>query len=172
MPAVDNSPSMLLREGDVVKISFPGAPSLDATQTIRRDGKITLDMVGEIKAAGLTALDLQKELLKAYDNQLVLKEVTVTVQASIFVVYVTGAVMRPGKITSERIETPLEAVIEAGIDSARSNLKKILVIRENDNGKTECFHLNLHDVMHGKTTVPFILKSMDKIVVPEKFSWF
>jgi polysaccharide export outer membrane protein len=172
-PAADNSPSMLLREGDAVRITFPGAPSLDTVQTIRRDGKITLDMVGEMKAAGLTALELQQQLLKAYGDQLVVKEVTVTVQTSVFVVYVTGAVLRPGKLTSDRVETPLEAVIEAGIDHAKSNLKKILVIRENiENGKTETFHLNLDDVMRGKPTVPFTLKSMDKIYVPEKFSWF
>jgi polysaccharide export outer membrane protein len=170
-PAADNSPSMVLREGDTVRISFPGAPSLDTVQTIRRDGKITLDMVGEMKAAGLTALELQKQLLKAYYDQLVVKEVTVTVQTSAFVVYVTGAVLRPGKLVSDRVETPLEAVIEAGIDSARSNLKKVVIIRENE-GKTEHFILNLHDVMIGKPTVPFTLKSMDKIIVPEKFSWF
>jgi polysaccharide export outer membrane protein len=171
-PAADNSSSISLREGDVVRIAFPGAPSLDTTQTIRRDGKITLDMVGEMKAAGLTPTDLQQQLLKAYDNQLVVKEVTVTVQTSVFVVYVTGAVLRPGKLVTDRVETPLEAVIEAGIDSSRSNLKKILVIRENE-GRTERFMLNLDDVLHkGKPTVPFILKPMDKIYVPEKFSWF
>jgi polysaccharide biosynthesis/export protein len=171
-PATDNSPSMLLREGDAVRISFPGAPSLDTTQTIRRDGKITLDMVGEMKAAGLTPHDLEQQLLKVYSDQLVVKEVTVTVQTSVFVVYVTGAVLRPGKLISDRVETPLEAVIEAGIDPTKSNLKKIVVIREHENGKTEHFPLNLDDVMRGKPTVPFTLKSMDKIFVPEKFSWF
>jgi len=85
---------------------------------------------------------------------------------------VTGAVLRPGKLVSERVETPLEAVIEAGIEQGKSNLKKIVIIRENDNGKTEHFNLNLEDVMRGKPTVPFTLKSNDKIFVPEKFSWF
>ena len=171
-PAKDNTPSLLLREGDTIHISFPGAPSLDNTQTIRRDGKITLDMVGEIKAAGMTPQDLELQLLKAYDSQLVVKQVSVVVQNSVFIVYVTGAVMRPGKIVSDRVETPLEAVIEAGIDSAKSNLKKVVVIRENDNGTSERFKLNLDDVMKGKPTQPFILKSMDKIYVPEKFAWY
>ena len=170
--ATDNSSSMVLREGDTLRISFPGAPSLDTIQTIRRDGKITLDMVGEIKAAGLTPPGLVQQLLKAYGDQLVVKEATVTVQTSVFVVYVTGAVLRPGKLVSDRVETPLEAVIEAGIDPAKSNLKKIVVIRENMNGQTEHFNLNLDDVIKGKPTVPFTLKSMDKIYVPEKFSWF
>jgi polysaccharide export outer membrane protein len=174
-PTTDNSPSMVLREGDTIHISFPGAPSLDTIQIIRRDGKITLNMAGEVrelKAAGLTPKELEQQLLKVYADQLVVKEVTVTVQSSVFIVYVTGAVLRPGKLISERVETPLEAVIEAGIDNTKSNLKKIVIIRESENGQTERFKLNLDDVMKGKPTVPFILKSMDKIYVPEKFSWF
>jgi hypothetical protein len=51
-------------------------------------------------------------------------------------------------------------------------LKKVRVIRESENGKSETFKLNLYDVMHGNPTTPFILKSMDKIYVPEKFSAF
>jgi polysaccharide export outer membrane protein len=161
---------MVLHEGDTVRITFPGAPSLDTAQVIRQDGKITLDMVGEMKAAGLTPKELEQQLLKAYYDQLVVKEVTVTVQAAQFVVYVTGAVLRPGKVISDRVETPLEAVIESGIDTSKSNLKKVVIIRENVSGRTETFKLNLNDVMKGKPTVPFTLKSMDKIYVPEKFT--
>jgi polysaccharide biosynthesis/export protein len=170
--ATDNSSSMVLREGETIKIAFPGAPSLDSAQTIRVDGKITLSMVGEIKAAGLTPKELEAELLKAYGPQLVVKEVSVTVQSAVFEIYVTGAVLRPGKVISDRVETPLEAVIEAGLDHNKANLKKVMVIREGENGKTEHFKLNLDDVLKGKPTKPFILKPMDKIFVPEKFMWY
>jgi polysaccharide biosynthesis/export protein len=172
LPAQDNSASMPLREGDTVKISFPGAPSLDTVQTIRLDGKITLSMVGEIKAAGLTPKDLEAQLLKVYDTQLVVKEVSVIVQTSVFTVYVTGAVLRPGKISSDRVETPLEAIVEAGIDHTKANLKKVTVIRDNENGTREQFKLNLDDVLKGKPGKPFTLKPMDMIYVPEKFMWY
>ena len=172
-PAVaDANPSMVLHEGDTIRIAFPGSPSLDIVQIIRRDGKISPLLVPEMKAAGLTPKELEGQLLKAYGDQLQLKEVSVTVQLSIFTVYVTGAVLRPGKLTSDRVMTPLEAVMEAGIDPGTANLKKVTVIRENESGKTEVFPVNLHDVMSGKPTVPFILKSMDKIIVPEKFTIF
>jgi polysaccharide export outer membrane protein len=171
-PAPENSASMVLREGDTVKISFPGAPTLDDVQTIRLDGKITLKMVGEMKAAGLTPQELEAQLLKAYDPQLVVKEVSVTVQTSVFIVYVTGAVLRPGKVTSDRVETPLEAIIEAGIDHNKANLKKVVVVRENSNGATERFKLNLDAVLKGKPGEPFTLKPMDTIFVPEKFMWY
>ena len=52
--AQTNQPAqLLLREGDSVRISFPGAPTLNTLQQIRRDGMITLPLVGEFKAAGL-----------------------------------------------------------------------------------------------------------------------
>ena len=171
-PAPDKSASMALREGDTVKISFPGAPSLDTVQAIRLDGKITLTMVGEMKAAGLTPQELEAQLLKAYDSQLVVKEVSVTVQTSVFTVYVTGAVLRPGKVVSDRVETPLEAIIEAGIDHNKANLKKVTVVRESENGKTERFKLNLDAVLKGKPASTFILKPMDTIFVPEKFMFY
>jgi polysaccharide export outer membrane protein len=170
--APDNSPSQALREGDTIHISFPGAPSLDSTQTIRLDGKITLSTVGEMKVAGLTPPELEQQLLKAYDSQLVVKQVSVVLQSSTFVIYVTGAVLRPGKLVSDRVVTPLEAVIEAGIDHDKANLKKVVVIRENENGKTERFKLNLNELFQGKPFEPFTLKPMDKIYVPEKFTWF
>ncbi len=164
--------SLVLKEGDTVHIAFPGAPTLDTTQTIRRDGKITLEMVGEITASGLTPHELEKVLLKAFDAQLVDKEVMVSVPSSTFVLYVTGAVLRSGKLISDRPLTPLQAVLEAGIDTAKSDLKRVIVVRTGENGNTERFKLDLNKVVkHGEASDPFTLKPLDIIFVPEKFSW-
>src|SRR5438876_2556030 len=80
--------SIVLREGDVVKVTFPGAPNLNASQPIRRDGRITLQLVGEVQASGKTPSDLEKELIKLYGPQLQTKEVSVTLESSAFPVYV------------------------------------------------------------------------------------
>ncbi len=161
-----------VREGDVLKIDFPGAPNLDTTQQVRRDGRITLSLVGEFKAAGLTPSDLEKELIKAYSSQLVSKEVTVTVVSSSYAVFVTGAVIRPGKIMTDRPLTALEAVMEAGgFDSAKADIKAVVVIR-NENGRTKNYPLNLKLVLEGKQSEPFYLKPSDIVYVPVKFSWF
>src|SRR5258706_11578114 len=61
-----HSEVVLLREGDSVKISFPGSPNLDTTQQIRRDGKITLSLVGEVDAVGLTPDGLKQKLIELY----------------------------------------------------------------------------------------------------------
>jgi polysaccharide export outer membrane protein len=166
------SESQTVREGDVLKIDFPGAPNLDTTQQVRRDGRITLSLVGEFKAAGLTPSDLEKELIKAYSSQLVSKEVTVTVVSSSYAVFVTGAVIRPGKIMTDRPLTALEAVMEAGgFDSAKADIKAVVVIR-NENGRTKNYPLNLKLVLEGKQSEPFYLKPSDIVYVPVKFSWF
>src|SRR6266404_2356427 len=164
--------SIVLHEGDVVRISFPGAPNLNAAQPIRRDGRIALQLIGEIQAAGMTPSALEKELVKLYGPQLQTKEVNVAVESSAFPIYVTGAVLRPGKITSDRPLTALEAIMEAGgFDYTKANLKSVRVIRH-ENDRTDHFKLNLKGVLQGEQSEQFNLKPSDIIYVPERFSWF
>ena len=55
-----------LREGDVLKISFPANANLNTTQPIRRDGMISMPLIGEVKAVGKTPAELEKEEIKNY----------------------------------------------------------------------------------------------------------
>jgi len=172
VPANSAPAAYVLREGDILKVSFPGSPNLNSQQQIRSDGKITLPLIGEVNAAGLTPDALQKKLMDLYAPQLSTKEVTVEVQNSSFPVYVTGAVLRPGKISSDHPITALEAIMEAGgPDYTKANLKDVKVIRQEGN-QTKNYILNLKRVMDGKESEPFYMKPSDIIYVPEKFSWF
>jgi polysaccharide export outer membrane protein len=166
--------SIVLREGDVLKISFPGAPSLDVTAIqIRRDGKINLTQVGEITAAGKTPGELEKELLKLYESQLVVKQVSVSLGSSAYPVFVIGAVLRPGKVMADRPMSAFEAVMEAGgFDFARANTKAVSVLREGSDGKVTTFKLNMRATLDGRPSPPFYVKPSDVIYVREKFSWF
>jgi polysaccharide biosynthesis/export protein len=170
--ATNAAASLVLHEGDAVRLDFPGAPNLNTQQIVRRDGKITLDLVGELSVIGMTPHDLEQQLLKLYDAQLIDKRVIVSVPSSVFILYVTGSVSRPGKLTSDRHLTPLQAVLEAGIDAAKSNLKNVIVIRTTETGATERFKLNLDKVLkRGEPSDAFTLQPLDIIFVPEKFSW-
>lgn len=170
-PAPESDPQ-LLRAGDVVKITFPRSPTLDTTQQIRRDGKINLHLVGEIAAADLTPAALESQLLERYASQIVSKEVRVTLVSSAFSVFVTGAVLRPGKLTPDRILTAFEAVMEAGgFDPAKADTKAVTVIRT-EGGSTRKFTLNLKAVLDGAQAESFYLRAYDVVFVPEKFSWF
>ncbi len=164
--------SLALREGDMLRIIFPGAPSLNTDQQIRRDGMITLPQGGELKAVGKTPAELEAELLKLFGPQLQIKEVSVTVSSAVFPVYVTGAVLRPGKIMSDRPITALEAVMEAGgFDYTKANLKAVVIVRHED-GQVRNFTLNLKLPLDGKKSEPFYLKPSDIVYVKEKFSLF
>jgi polysaccharide export outer membrane protein len=164
--------ALTVRAGDVLKISFPGAPTLDTQQQVRRDGRISLSIIGELTVTGMTPAELEKELITRYSAQLVSKEVLVTVISSSFDIFVTGAVLKPGKITSDHAMSALEAVMEAGgFDNAKANTKRVVVIR-NEEGKTKNYQLDLQKVIDGKSNEPFILKPSDIVVVPEKTSWF
>jgi polysaccharide export outer membrane protein len=161
-----------IREGDVLNIIFAGAPDLNSRQTVRRDGKIEMPLVGEVQAAGLTPAELEQAILKRYGNQLVSKEVTVTVQSALYDVFVTGAVIKPGKVSADRPITALEAIMEAGgPDYTKANLKDVTVVRQ-ENGRSKNYRLNLREVLDGKRTETFYLKPSDIIYVREKFNWF
>lgn len=172
---VSNQPhaeTIVLREGDVLKISFPGSANLDTTQQIRRDGKISMPLVGEVVAAGMTPDQLKDSLIKLYAPQISSKEVTVALESSSFPIFVTGCVVHPGKILSDHPMTALEAVMESGgFDYTTANLKNVKVIRR-ENGVLESYTLNLKKVLEGKEDKPFYLKPSDIVFVPERFSWF
>ncbi len=168
----ESAKEIILREGDTLKITFPGAPNLDATPQIRRDGKIELTLIGEMQAAGKTPAQLQKDLVEKYSPQLVSKEINISVLSSSFPVFVTGAVVHPGKIESNHPISALEAVMEAGgPDYARANLSSVVVIR-NEGGHVTNYTLNLKRILDGTDKEQFYLKPADIIYIREKFVWF
>jgi polysaccharide export outer membrane protein len=157
-----------LREGDTVVISFPGSPGLNATQQIRPDGRIALQLVGEVAAAGKTPAELEKELLNAYDAQLVLKQVSVALQSSAYPVYVTGSVVRPGRILADRPISDLEAIMEAGgFDPAKANMTSVVILRREE-GQLKHYVRNLKRLLEGKSSKLFYLKPSDIIYLPER----
>ena len=161
-----------LREGDVLKISFPGSPSMDTTEQIRPDGKIRMPLIGEVEAAGMTPAALETKLVETYKDQLSTKEVTVEVENSAFPIYITGMVLRPGKILSDHPLTALDAIMEAGgFDEARANAKNVVVIRR-VGSVMKNYTLNLRAVLEGKQSEPFYLKPGDIVYVPERFTMF
>lgn len=164
--------AVTIREGDALKISFPGAPKLDTTQQVRADGMVTLDILGEIKVTGQSPKDLEKILAQRFASELVSNEVTVTILSSTFDVYVTGAVLRPGKITSTKPLTAFQAIMETGYDPINSNLEKVVLIRQVGRDRYTYIPLNLQLVLEGKETSPFYLKPSDTLQVPKKISIF
>jgi polysaccharide export outer membrane protein len=161
-----------LREGDTLKISFPGSPAMDTVEQIRPDGKIRMPLIGEVDAAGLTPSGLEKKLSDLYAGQLSTKEVTVEVENAAFPVYVTGMVLHPGKILSDHPITALDGIMEAGgFDESTANERDVAIIRREGNVMKH-YRVNLKAVLAGTSTESFWLKPGDIVYVPERFNFF
>jgi polysaccharide biosynthesis/export protein len=160
--------SVHLSPGDVVQVSFPGAPNLNRTEKIRMDGKLLLPLVDEVMAAGKTPVELQRELVQLYGPQLQVKEVVVSVASSSASVLVTGAVARAGRIPMERPMTVLDAIMEAGgFDPRRANLRNVSVIRQHE-GRYSTHTIDLRPAMKGRNVEPFYLQPFDIVYVGER----
>lgn len=157
--------TMYLAPGDEIDISFLGAPELNKRQVIRRDGKITLRLIGEVSAAGKTPSALQKELNLLYGPQLQIKETTITV-VSPAPVFVSGSVLTPGRIPMEHPMTALEAIMASGgFDTRTAEVRNVVVIRHSD-GRRCGFLINFKPTLEGEKSAPFYLKPLDIVYVP------
>ena len=164
--------NIILREGDVLAITFPGSTNLNTVQQIRRDGMISLPLLGDVTAVDLTPAEFQDKVVKLFEPQVATRSVLVSVQSSAYPIFVTGAVQRPGKMLISEPMTVIDAILDGGgFDYQRANIHKVRVVRQED-GKTERFVLDLQLVLDGKNTKPFYVRPNDIIFVPEKFTWF
>lgn len=160
--------SARLREGDSVKVAFEVETNLNTVAKIQIDGALILPLIGEVKVAGKTVQELQADLKERYKPLLVANELTVSIFQSSASVYVSGAVLRPGRIGMDRPLTALEAVMEAGgFDPNRARPSKVSVKRL-ENGRQVNYPVNLRKALDGDDPAPFQLKPFDIIFVPEK----
>jgi len=165
---VVNYSTNLLQEGDIVGITFQYSTNFNALQKITLDGVLNLESVGPVKAAGRTVVELQTELGRLYKPQVKDDVVTVKLISSPNSIYISGAVLKPGKVLMERPMTALEAIMEAGgFDPNRAKPSQVTVLRVED-GKQKMYRLNLKRVLQGQDKEPFYLRPFDIVHVPTK----
>jgi polysaccharide biosynthesis/export protein len=156
--------AVTLLAGDVIKLTFPGAPELNQSQKIRTDGKVNLPLVGEVQASGKTVPTLQGELVERYKVELKTSTVIVTLESSVTRVTISGAVGHAGSFTFERPTTVFQAIMEAGGASEFGTLKNVHLVRL-INGQQHTEVLDLRPVMSGATSKPYYVRDGDVIVV-------
>jgi polysaccharide export outer membrane protein len=157
-----------LGEGDVVSITFQYSTNFNAVQKIGLDKMLNLQGVGQVKAAGESALQLQDQLTALYKTQAKDDPIIVRVVSTDACVYVIGAVNHPGRIPMERPMTVIEAIMEAGgFDSDRAKLSQVWVLRI-EGGRQRAYQLDLKEVLEGKNDKVFYVKPFDIVRVPTK----
>lgn len=154
-----------LMPGDEIEIAFLGAADLNTTQVIRRDGGITLKLLGDVQAAGRTPQQLQKELIGRYTPQLQVKELSITLKSPP-PVFVSGAVRAPGRVDMKFPITVLDAIMLAGgFDEEWAEIRQVFVIR-NENGTHRTYAVNFGGLLKGGAKVrAFYLKPFDTVYV-------
>jgi polysaccharide export outer membrane protein len=164
--SVAGNESYVIGPEDVLYIHVWKEEALSRTVPVRTDGNISLPLIRDVKAEGLTTLELGAaitERLKGfYENP----NVSVTVmEANSYKVYVSGEVKTPG-VYKLRSETTIRQIIPmAGGFTQWAKQKTILVIRK-DSGKEMRMTINYKKAIEGDPKSNVILKSGDTIIVP------
>jgi polysaccharide export outer membrane protein len=152
---------------DVLYIHVWREEALTRTVPVRMDGKISLPLIDEISAAGLTPLQLKEVLTRRLREFIENPIVSVTVvEANSYKVYVSGQVRNPG-VYRLRSETSVVQIIPmAGGFTEWANERKILIIRR-ENGREKRITVNYKKIMRGGDPGSnIILKPGDTIIVP------
>lgn len=148
---------------DVLFIRVWREMDFTASYIVRPDGKITIPLVGDVQAAGLTPERLGEQLKQALSDFINAPDVTVTVtQVNSKKFYITGQVFRPGEFPLVVPTRVFDALSNAGGFRDFANKKKIVIIRG-----AERIRFNYTDMLRGKNPEQNVfLENGDTIVVP------
>jgi polysaccharide export outer membrane protein len=166
-PSAPSAPAdYVIGADDTLRIAVWNEPNLNATLPVRPDGKISLPLLDDVQAAGLTPLQLRdviKEKLKKFVTD---PRVTVVVTAmNSQRIFVTGEVTHSGAVALLPNMTMLQALAGAGFTQF-ANLKAIYLLRIRDGQQTK-IPFNYKDVVKGNHPEQnILLKPGDTIVVP------
>jgi len=153
--------------GDNLSIQVWREPNLSGNFTVRPDGKITFPLLNDIKAEGLTPLQLKKVIESGLAKYISAPVVTVVVtSANSKNIFVMGKVNSPGRYPLTGPTTVLQALAQAGGLAEWAKGDEIVILRT-ENGKQRKIEFDYDDVSKGKHLEQNIfLKPGDTIVVP------
>lgn len=166
----EHDTSYQLTSGDVIDVKFFYTPNLNETLTIRPDGKISLQLVDDIQAAGLTPSELDDILTSRYSSELLQPEIVVIVKTfSGHKVYVGGEVKNPNVIQLTGGLSVLQAIFNAGGYTDNAKLKNVIIIRKGDEETpVKYLTVDLKSVLSkGKGEDDILLKPFDVVFVPK-----
>lgn len=160
-------PTYVIGTDDVLAVVFWELPSHSAEVVVRPDGKITLPLLNDIAAAGLTPDQLRVAITTAAAKFIREPAVSVIVkQINSRKVFVSGQVARPGPYSLTSPTTVLQLLALAGGPTDFAKKKKIAVMRT-ENGQTQRYKFNYNDVLDGKNLEQnILLEPGDTVVVP------
>ena len=152
---------------DVIRVDVWKEPDISRTIPVRPDGKISLPLLNDVQAAGLTSMQLAGLIREGLTKYITSPQVTVTVtEINSRRVYCTGEVMKPGAMALLPNMTALQAISSCGGFTQFAKIKSIYILRL-EGGKQVQHPFNYKDVVKGKRPEDnIVLQPGDVIVVP------
>ena len=165
--ATATDPHYVIGPQDVLDISVWKEPEVSRIVPVRPDGKISLPLLNDVQAAGLTPGALAAQITDSLKKFVTNPQVTVIVTTiNSQRVYLLGEVARPGAFPMIPGMTVLQAISSGGGFTQFARTKNIYVLR-NENGKQVKYPFNYKEVINGKRPEQDIaLKAGDTVVVP------
>jgi len=152
---------------DIVRVTVWQHPELTAEMPVRRDGKISIPLLDDVQAAGLTPKQLKATITQGLTGSIKSPNVNVAViSANSQTVSVIGGVVKSGPVPLTHDMGVLEAVAAAGGFTAWANKNDITVVRWVD-GKRVTYSFSYRGYLSGSKDADVFLKAGDVIVVPE-----
>lgn len=152
---------------DVLRVLFWRDETMTTEVVVRPDGKITIALIGDVQAAGLSTAQLTANLTTAAAKWIQDPAVTVSVkQINSRKVFITGSINKPGPYPLAGTMTVLQLIATAGGPTEYAKGKNISVVRV-ENGQQKRYPFNYNDVSQGKNLKQNIeLKVGDTVIVP------
>ena len=160
-------PGYLIGPDDVLEVIFWREKEMSAEVVVRPDGQITLPLLNDIQASGLTPDQLRVSVTEAAAKYVADPTVAVVVKAiNSRRVFITGQVAKPGVYPLTSPITVVQLITLAGGVLEYAKEREIRVMRT-ENGRTQAFLFNYRDVSRGRNLRQNIeLKPGDTVVVP------
>jgi polysaccharide export outer membrane protein len=161
-----NDDSFVIGNDDLLAINVWKEPDLSQKIQVRSDGKISLPLLGEVQATGLTPLQLQQDLTVRLRNYITKPQVTVMVeQINSKKVNILGQVGKPGSYSLALAPTIVDAIAASGGPRDFAKEKSIYILREKTGGGQTRIVFNYKDFLKGKNQ-NIKLEPGDTVVVP------
>ena len=159
--------SYVIGQGDLLEVFVWRNEQLSREVVVRPDGKISLPLIQDLQAEGLTVLQLKDRITRRLKQYVQNPTVTVIVnQINSYKISVLGKVTTPGVYSITARTTLVEAISMAGGFTEWANKRKITVIRS-EGGKKKKLRINYKKIISGKdTSQNIILNRGDTIIVP------
>jgi polysaccharide biosynthesis/export protein len=152
---------------DMLQISVWKNDALSRQLPVRPDGKISMPLLHDIQAAGLTPMQLRDKIATALVAFMPSPEVSVTVlEVLSYRVSVLGEVQKPGVLQLKAPTTVLEALALAGGFRDFASPSKIVIFRKDKSGQTQRLRFNYNRAVGAAGEDNVTLRSGDVVVVP------